>query len=125
MKAAPRFVPAVFLAAALAAACAEPARATTPCEAPAEYTRAASPATPDAARPLLRPYLIGGLPAVSLREQGDERWLQLAVHSADEARRALAGRERAGGEPTVAAWRDRVWMRCPAQARAIGPTASR
>ena len=38
----------------------------------------------------LRPYVIDGLPAVSLREADGQRWLELAVHSVEDARPAGA-----------------------------------
>lgn len=87
--------------------------AATPCVAPEQFARLSKtevtvPAEPT---PLLRPFVVGGVAAVSIRDAGGERWLELAVHSVEEARRLLAVRAE---EPlaTVAAWRDRVWLRC-------------
>ncbi len=94
------------------------ARAATPCEAPEQFVRAPKleVGAPADAAPLLRPYVIGGIAAVALREDAGQRWLELAVHSADDARRQLSGRAPAAGraEPVLDTWRQRVWLRCPA-----------
>lgn len=87
--------------------------AATPCAAPEQFARLPKtevqvPAEPT---PLLRPYVVGGVATVSIRDEGGERWLELAVHSVEEARRLLAVRADAP-LATVVAWRDRVWMRC-------------
>jgi hypothetical protein len=66
------------------------AAAATPCEAPEQFVRQpkiAVDTTPVDALPLLRPYVLAGLPVVALREEGGQRWLELAVFSADDARR--------------------------------------
>lgn len=102
--------------AAFLAILAPAARAATPCEAPERFVRGATLDVAVGARaaPLVHPYVIGGIAAVALREDGGERWLELAVHSADDARRQLTGR--AAGErrePVLATWADRVWLRCP------------
>jgi hypothetical protein len=95
------------------------ARAASPCEAPEQYVRASKLAVvTDAPAPLLRPYVIGGIAAVAVREDTGQRWLELAVHSVDDARRQLADRAAsADGTVALAAWRDRVWLRCPAAPR--------
>ncbi len=94
------------------------AHAATPCEAPEQFVRASKldVRVPPHAAPLLRPYVIGGIAAVAIREEGGQRWLELAVHSADDARRQLSGRASAAGraEPVLDTWRDRVWLRCAA-----------
>lgn len=105
---------ALLLAAALPAA----AHAATPCDAPEQYVRSAKldvrGGSPDAA-PLLRPYVIGGIAALAVREEGGRRWLELAAHSAEDARRQLLARSggEGGATPTLDTWRDRVWLRCP------------
>jgi hypothetical protein len=95
------------------------AGAATPCDAPEQYVRAAKleVASVLQAAPLLRPYVVGGIAAVALREEGGQRWLQLAVHSADDARRQLAARASGGDAPAVDTWAERVWLRCPASSR--------
>lgn len=101
------------LALALTALPTTVALAASPCEAPEQFARLSKtdvrvPAEPT---PLLRPYVVGGVATVAIRDTGGERWLELAVHSVEEARRLLA--TRADAPPaTVAAWRDRVWLRC-------------
>jgi hypothetical protein len=91
-------------------------QAASPCEAPERFVRAGKldVAPVSQPTPLLRPYVVGGIPAVAVREEGGRRWLELAVHSAGEARRQLAGRVDA---PDVDVWSDRVWLRCPTPAR--------
>jgi hypothetical protein len=105
---------------AVSASAASAAAAASPCEAPDRYLRAAAVA-PGQTAPLVRPYVIAGIAAVALREDGGQRWLELAVHSTDDARRALAvpvaeaGAAPAAG-PLLASWQDRVWLRCAAGA---------
>jgi hypothetical protein len=89
--------------------------AATPCGAPEQFVRLSKtevrvPAEPT---PLLRPYVVGGVATLSIRDAGGERWLELAVNSVPEARRLLALRADAP-LATVASWRDRVWLRCGA-----------
>jgi hypothetical protein len=109
----------IALAAAVLLALPIAAGASTPCDAPEQYVRAGkldvAPAVP--AAPLLRPYVVGGIAAIALREEGGQRWLQLAVHSADDARRQLATRAPGAEAPSVDTWGDRVWLRCPASSR--------
>lgn len=89
-----------------------PASAASPCEAPAQYVR--SPKVLDAGAPLLRPYVVAGFAALSLRERDGERWLELAAHSADEAGRALRAQTVPGEAAPVVRGEDaRVWLRCP------------
>jgi hypothetical protein len=83
-----------------------------PCTAPERYVKVARAGI----APLMTPYVVAGIAAVSLREQDGERWLELAAGSADEARRLLAGQGAGAAFPEVATWRDRVWLRCPAPA---------
>jgi hypothetical protein len=99
------------------------ALAASPCEAPDHYLRAGTPGSlaDGQAAPLVRPYVLGGIAAVALREEGGQRWLELAVHSVDDARRALAVPVAQAGASTVvgpvlASWQDRVWLRCAAGA---------
>ena len=81
-----RFVPRLMFAAA-AAVLAAPLAWANPCTVPASFVKA-----PDAARaPLLRPFVLGGLATTALHQQGQERWLELAVPSAATAQRALMG----------------------------------
>ena len=108
-----------FLLAIAALAVVPPvAQAATPCEAPEQFVRASKldVGTVPSAAPLLRPYVIRGIAAVAVREEAGQRWLELAVHSADDARRQLSGRAPAAdrAEPVVDTWRERVWLRCPA-----------
>ncbi len=95
------------------------ANAATPCDAPEQYVRAGkldvAAAVP--AAPLLRPYVVGGIAAIALREEGGQRWLQLAVHSADDARRQLTARAPGVEAQAVDTWGERVWLRCPASPR--------
>ena len=87
--------------------------AASPCDAPDLFlkpVRAESRAV-SAPSPLVRPYVIAGLAALAVREEGDERWLELAVHSAAEARRQLAA---VTADATVELRDARVWLRCPA-----------
>ena len=59
----------------------------SPCAQPAEYLKARSA---EAERqPLQRPYLIGGLAVLAVRQHDAQSWLELAVDSADTARRSL------------------------------------
>ena len=107
-----------ILAAVVTATLAPAVLAASPCEAPEQFVRAARlevRAEPGAA-PLLRPYVIGGIAAIGVREEAGQRWLELAVHSADDARRQLTARTPGTDrpEPVLATWRDRVWLRCPA-----------
>lgn len=107
-----------LLAALTLATLAPVAHAVTPCDAPEQFVRVAvsdGRGAPQAA-PLLRPYVIGGIAAIGMREEGGQRWLELAVHSAADARRQLSARaaNAEGPEPVLATWRDRVWLRCPA-----------
>jgi hypothetical protein len=81
-----------------------------PCEAPGDYVRTA----PSGVTPLQRPWVIGGIAAVALREQGGERWVELAASSEDDVRLRLAGQSAAGPGTVVATWGERVWLRCPA-----------
>jgi hypothetical protein len=106
------------LAALLLASVVPAAFAATPCDAPDQFVRLGGKAivAPGEPLPLVRPYVVGGMAAVSMRDAGGQRWLELAVHSADEARRQLAARGTVAGDPTVAGWRDRVWLRCPSDA---------
>ncbi len=94
------------------------AQAASPCEAPERFVRASKldVGLEATAAPLLHPYVIGGIAAVAVREDAGQRWLQLAVHSTDDARRQLSGRSAAAErtEPVLDTWRDRVWLRCPA-----------
>jgi len=85
---------------------------TDPCTAPERYVKVATAGI----APLMTPYVVAGIAAVSLREQDGERWLELAAASADEARRLLAGQGAGAAFPDVATWRNRVWLRCPAAA---------
>ena len=107
-----------LLAAAVLGLLPPAAPAATPCEAPEQFVRSSKlevGIVPHAA-PLLRPYVIGGIAAVAVREEGGQRWLELAVHSASDARRQLSGRAPGAGnaDPVLDTWRDRVWLRCPA-----------
>jgi hypothetical protein len=107
------------LAASVLVALPPAALAASPCEAPEQYVRASKLAVvTDAPAPLLRPYVIAGIAAVAVREDTGQRWLELAVHSVDDARRQL-GDHAASADGTVplASWRDRVWFRCPASPR--------
>jgi hypothetical protein len=62
----------------------------SPCAQPAEYVKVTRGA--DAERqPLQRPYLVGGLAVLAVRQHGAQPWLELAVDSADTARRSLGG----------------------------------
>lgn len=94
------------------------AQAASPCEAPEQFVRTARLEVGGAPQPapLLRPYVIDGIAAVAVREEAGQRWLELAVHSADDARRQLSGRGQAAdrAQPVVDTWRARVWLRCPA-----------
>lgn len=86
------------LSLATAAVLAAPMALASPCVAPASYVKA-----PDAARaPLLRPYLLAGLTTTALQQRGNERWLELAVHDAATAQRALAGVAGLAGAPRLA-----------------------
>jgi hypothetical protein len=85
------------------------AAGTGPCEAPQDYVRAAAAGV----APLQRPWVIGGIAAVALREQGGERWVELAASSEDDVRLRLAGQQAAGPATVVATWGERVWLRCP------------
>jgi hypothetical protein len=109
------------VAALLLASVVPAAFAATPCDAPDQFVRLGGKAVaaPGEPLPLVRPYVVGGMAAVSLRDAGGQRWLELAVHSADEARRHLAGRSGAADDATVAGWRDRVWLRCPSEAARV------
>jgi uncharacterized membrane protein len=103
---------------ALLALAGSAAAAATPCDAPEQFVRQPKIATAPAAvdgLPLLRPYLLAGLPVVALREEGGQRWLELAVFSADDARRQLASRAAAAGsaEPAIRVRDAKVWLRCP------------
>jgi hypothetical protein len=107
-----------LLIALVIAALSPTVQARTPCETPELFVRAflpeASGSTPSA--PLLRPYLIAGIAAIGLREEGGQRWLELAVHSAADARKQLSARTTGaeGHEPVLATRGERVWLRCPA-----------
>ncbi len=97
------------------------AAAATPCEAPEQFVRQpkiAVDTTPVDALPLLRPYVLAGLPVVALREEGGQRWLELAVFSADDARRQLASGSAASGpgNPAIRVRDAKVWLQCPAGA---------
>jgi hypothetical protein len=112
---------AALLITAMSGAFASPAHAgatASPCEAPEQFVRASKFAlgAEDRTAPLLRPYVIGGIAALSVREAAGQRWLELAVHSTEDARRQLASRAPGDSrtEPVVDTWRDRVWLRCPA-----------
>jgi hypothetical protein len=107
------FAAAVVLALPLAAT------ASTPCDAPEQYVRSGKLDVASAAQatPLMRPYVVGGIAAIALREEGGQRWLQLAVHSADDARRQLAVRAPGVEVPPLDSWGERVWLRCPASSR--------
>lgn len=85
------------------------AAGTGPCEAPQQYVRAAAAA----GAPLQRPWVIGGIAAVSLREQGGERWIELAASSEDDARGRLSSHAAVEPGSIVATWGERVWLRCP------------
>lgn len=88
-----------------------PTLASTPCEAPERYVR--SPKLVESS-PLLRPYVISGIAAVSLRERDGERWLELAAHSAEDVRRTLRTRADPASPVAEVVDRDaRVWLRCP------------
>ncbi|RPH41703.1 MAG: hypothetical protein EHM87_19005, partial [Burkholderiales bacterium] len=80
----------------LPALAATAASAATPCDAPEQFVRAPKLAAASGAAsdplPLLRPYVVAGLPVVSYREEGGQRWLELAVFSAEDARRQLGSR---------------------------------
>ena len=108
----------------LAAALPVAAHAATPCDAPEQYVRSAKldvrGGSPDAA-PLLRPYVIGGIAALAVREEGGRRWLELAAHSAEDARRQLLARTGGGGggAPAPPTRRGRGWPRRP-DARSAG-----
>jgi hypothetical protein len=83
--------------------------AASPCDAPDLFLKPVRAVS--APSPLVRPYVIAGLAALAVREEGDARWLELAVHSADEARRQLAP---VAAGATVEIRDARVWLRCPA-----------
>jgi hypothetical protein len=104
-----RFLSALVLA--VATLVPAPSLASTPCEAPERYLRSAK--IVDAA-PLLHPYVISGIAAVSLRERDGERWLELAAHSAEEVRRTLRAQAGPGSPVVEVVDRDaKVWLRCP------------
>jgi hypothetical protein len=111
---------ALFTLLALAAS-ASAFAAATPCEAPEQFVRQhkiAVDTTLVDALPLLRPYVLAGLPVVALREEGGQRWLELAVFSADDARRQLATHAAASGtgQPAIRLRDAKVWLQCPAGA---------
>lgn len=95
------------------------ATAATPCETPEQFVRGARlPATNEAPAPLVRPYVVAGMAAVAVAQHDGDRWLELAAHSADDARRQLAVAPASpwSGAGQLASWGDRVWLRCPARA---------
>jgi hypothetical protein len=84
MRALPTLLASIVLsAAALGSASA------SPCTQPGDYVKAA--AAGSERQPLLRPYLVGGLAVLAVRQHEAQSWLELAVDSTDTARRALNG----------------------------------
>ena len=61
----------------------------SPCVQPADYVKAAAPGAER--QPLQRPFLVGGLAVLAVRQHDAQNWLELAVDSAETARRALIG----------------------------------
>ncbi len=95
------------LAAVLSIAAALPALAS-PCTAPASFVKA-----PEAARaPLLRPFVLGGLPAVALHQRDKERWVELAAPDVLTAQRALAGASGVQAGPRLVSAGGAVLLAC-------------
>jgi hypothetical protein len=83
-----RVLPTLFASLVLSAAAVGAAQAS-PCAQPADYVKATAAGIER--QPLLRPYLVGGLAVLAVRQHDSQAWLELAVDSADTARRALNG----------------------------------
>jgi hypothetical protein len=64
------------------------AATASPCVQPGDFVKAA-PAGAQARQPLQKPYLVGGLAVLALRQHAAQPWLELAVDSPESARRAL------------------------------------
>lgn len=87
-----RPIPALFatlMASLVLSAATFGAAQASPCLQPGDYVKAAAPGAER--QPLQRPYLVGGLAVLAVRQHGAQAWLELAVDSADTARRALNG----------------------------------